>query len=188
MRLSDVPPLISYVGELWPHYRQPEGDAAYDLRALAWMDVLGDLDPDAVRACIAAMAQREFAPTPGQIRAAVAALSARALPAWDEYWAWVRSVASRASLYRLDDAPPLVCPWPELEGLVTLDDLMDGDVVVDAADLNNVRQGHLRRCHASCVERVTQANAGQVPVLAAFLGQPAVGNGEPRRLLEGGCG
>lgn len=182
---SDVPPLVAYLGELWPHYRAPAGTEAYGLRVQAWLDVLGDLDADAVRAAVAAMAEREYAPTPGQVRAAVLAMAGTPLPDWDEYWAWVRQVAGRASLYRLADAPPFTCPWPELEGLVTLDDLMDGAVVVDEADLNNVRQGHLRRRFVARVERQGRDTYGQVPALAAYLqAHPRMGPGdEPRQLL-----
>lgn len=169
MLKSDVPQLVAYIGELWPHYRQPIGAEQYDIRVMAWMDVLGDLDASAVRAAIASLAEREFAPTPGQVRAAANSMVGSSFPAWDEFWSWVRAEASRASLFTLDDGPRFECPWPDLAGLVTLDDLMDGDVVVDDADLTNVRQGHLRRRYDSRAARAHRDVYGQVPALTAYL-------------------
>lgn len=189
MLRSDVPLLIGFMGELWPHYRPPEvgrdgNTTAYDVRVQAWMDVLGDLDGAAVRAGIASLAEREYAPSPGQVRAAVMTLDGEGLPGWDEFWSWVRSVASRASLYLLDDGPRLECPWPVLAGLVTVEDLMEGSVTVDDADLTNVRQGHLRRRFDARLHRARQETYGQVPAVAAFLTGRALPAGDgPRRIL-----
>jgi hypothetical protein len=83
-----------YMAEVWPHYRVPETVEEIELREQVWLDLLGDLEPNLVRAVIANMATREFAPTPGQIREAadeaVARMRHEHAPDPDEAWREVR--------------------------------------------------------------------------------------------------
>lgn len=193
MHRNEIVGLVAYMGELWPNYRQPQNAGDWDLRTQAWMDVLGDQDAGAVRVTVASMADREFAPSPGQIRSAMAQITNVALPDWDAFWEWVRQEAARASLYSYDrdpfgNKPEFRCKWPEMDGVVTLEDLVDGDVPVDEADLTNVRQAHIRRRYAARAERFQRDSVGTVPVLATWKRQAldagAVGsaNDGPARL------
>jgi hypothetical protein len=52
----------------WPNFPIPEAAEMRGIKLAAWLDVLGDVDPDLVRAALASMSSREFPPTPGQIR------------------------------------------------------------------------------------------------------------------------
>ena len=183
MQHSEAVALIAYMAELWPHYQAPAQKEALRSRAQVWMDVMGDLDPSEIRAAMVGMAGREFAPTPGQLRQAVVAMHLPPLPDWSEFWRWVQAEASRASLYLLDDSPPFRCPWPELDGVVELRDLMAGDVVMNEADLQLVMQAHLRRRYEATVKRVEQVAMGAAPAVAALDERPRMADGdEPRRL------
>ena len=96
MNQTEAKALWLYMGEIWPNYRLPASELEMRTREQVWGDLLGDVDAGIVRAVIAEMAGagREFAPSPGQIRAEAdkITMAAKGLapPDPDEAWAEVR--------------------------------------------------------------------------------------------------
>lgn len=179
MNRKDAVMLVAYAKELWPNYRMPDSDETLAVRVEAWMDVLGDLDPDDIRHSLIILSAREFVPPPGEVRQVVLELTGQVpeLPRWDVYFHWIREKVRMCSLYKLDDKPDFVCPWPALAGVVTLRDMVDwADQGITAHDFEMVVQAHIRRRFEPAVQHAIRTG-GPLP--------PALEHRRTERLIEG---
>lgn len=189
MNDSDALELITYTRAKWGAAAAvPTDKRLLGVVVLAWMDALADIDPRAVRAVLAD-ADDEFPPTPKVIRNRVEKLSAGQdeLPAWDEFWSWVRSLASNCSQFSAERGvhrrESVDCPWPAMVGLIT-PGLVSGwaSEGLKEADLDMVIQAHVRRQFESRVTRVQRDGITDVPALAAWKVEAAKAIGHPGEL------
>lgn len=161
--------LVSYVAERWlAAGALPPTEETLALRLEVWVDALGDFDAELVRKVLAESTER-FPPNVGEIRRLVEIKLgvAPTLPDWDEFWTWIRAEAGRASLYLLDDHPEFVCPWPALDGLVTVRDVCQwAKDELTNHDLEMVLQAHLRRTFEAKSKRIT-TEARTLPPISA---------------------
>lgn len=168
MTKTQVLMLFGYMRHLWRQFDVPNDPDDLDVMVRVWGDVLGDLDVEVCRATLVAM-DREFPPTPQQLRSAVQEMVGPALPGWDEFYAWVRREASRASLYLYDDKPEFRCPWPELEGVITVQDLVDwANEQVTLHDFEMIIQAHVRRRFEPAVQRILRTAGREAPAITAY--------------------
>lgn len=193
MNETEALELITYTRAKWGAAAAvPTDKRLLGVVVLAWMDALADVDPRAVRAVLADAAD-EFPPTPKVIRNRVEQLSAgvSVLPSWDEFWPWVRSMASRCSEFSVERGihrrESVDCPWPALDGLIT-SSLLAGwaSEGLKEADLEMVIQAHMRRQFEARTERVKREGVSDVPALAEWKGalEAAKAIGHPGELED----
>lgn len=188
MKRNEMLQTITYAKFLWPRLMVvPTAATELDVMVSVWMDVLGDLDVEQVRSALAAISNREFPPTPGQVRDEALRPLREQLPDWDQFWRWVRGEAARASLYTYEKKPQLTCPWPALAGLVTVEDLSEwARSEVTIHDLEMVQQAHVRRRFEPAVVRALRDGVPVMPAVAAARAKVVpIRGGEPRRLEMG---
>ncbi len=184
MKKSEAIELIMYVQEKWGHAAAPlEDEAQLALRAQVWVDTFVGIDARVVRAVVV-QAQDEFPPNVGIIhRRCDEMMGIRRLPDWDELWRWISIEASRSSLYLYDDAPTLVCPWPDMEGVITVGDLTqwarDG---MTSHDFEMVVQAHVRRHYEARVARIRREGMAELPIVKQLRAELATeGRGDDIR-------
>lgn len=166
--------LITYASEKWGAAAALPTDASLlAVRVQVWMDALGDVDPSLVRSVLA-QARDEFPPNVATIRRRCDELigGAPALPSWDEFWPWVRSLAQRCTDYlpeRGGGEAAVGCPWPALQGLVNVPMVAgwarDG---LTEHDLELIVQAHVRRLFEARTTRVEREGTSDVPALASW--------------------
>lgn len=192
MNETEALELITYTRAKWGNAAAvPTDKRLLSVVVLAWMDALADVDPLAVRAVLAD-ADDEFPPTPKAIRNRVDRLNNHVeLPSWDEFWLWVRGVASHSSQFLpergLAQRTSVDCPWPALAPLVT-PQLVAGWAAegLTEHDLEMVVQAHMRRQFDARTERIQREIASDVPALTAWKGllDAAKAIGHPGELDE----
>jgi len=75
MERERINELLAYGAVLWPRtFTLPADETRYSLTVQVWQDVLGDLDPTAIRAAMADWLGK-FPPTPRELRQATIAIS-----------------------------------------------------------------------------------------------------------------
>ncbi len=161
MQRTDVLMLLRYTGELWPNYKLPADAPSVDLRVQAWLDVLGDLEPAAVRAALVACSAEDFAPPPGRLRELVIEHVIGEVP--DVVQAWAEFLnACRHGIY---DEPV----WTN-EVIAEAARCFDvrALAVSDEADLENVTQAHFRRVYEIVAARWRREHSADAPAIAAL--------------------
>lgn len=96
--------LWTYLRELWPTFDLPGDDDRRRVKHMAWADVVGDLDANLLRRAAAMLSDREFAPTPGQLRLKAIRLLAASHglpvpPEFDRAWAEIQEALHRIGSY-----------------------------------------------------------------------------------------
>lgn len=175
MNRTDTMKLVLLCAELWPSYSPPADDRTWAVRLEAWGAVLGDLPGKAVHAGILSLANREFAPSPGQIRAATVDMldgPGRA-PSPDAAWAEVRQAIGRVGSYGTPDWSHLaithamrIIPWTELCSM-------------SAHDVDTVFVAHFRKAYVDAAQRLGYRPP---PLVAGYLDRDRPAE------LEGMCG
>ena len=173
MNQQELARIAKYAHEVWPRTFEVKDPESF---TFVWMDLLGEFDADDVLSALKTLSGQEFPPSPGQLRARL--LKARGgIAEWDEVWRWVRQLTSRSTLYLYDDHPPFACPWPDLEGLITIEDVQGwARAGLTEGDLETVVQGHVRRRFESAKERAVSSQ----------MARPALVGGPPRHQLSDG--
>lgn len=177
MNKAEALELIAYSAERWgAAAAMPSDEARLALRVTVWVDALGDLPASSVRAALASSTD-EFPPNVGVLRSRILSWQTgdSGLPSWDEFWAWVRDVASRCSLGLYPDALALECPWPALDGLLTLRQVTDwAQSGLTAADLELIIQAHVRRTFDARLSQIRRGLASSAPAALAAAGIPGI--------------
>lgn len=177
MNRAEALELIAYAAERWGGAAaMPDDETRLALRVQVWVDALGDLPAPSVRAALAS-ATDEFPPNVGVLRSRILAWQTgdSGLPSWDQFWAWVRDVASRCSLGLYPDALALECPWPSLDGLLTLRQVTDwAQSGLTAADLELVIQAHVRRTYDARMSALRAGHASSAPAAIAAVRIPGL--------------
>jgi hypothetical protein len=128
---DDVLTLWLVAREIWDRFDIPESADLRRVKEQVWLDVLGDLDGELVRAALVDLSAREFPPAVGTIREAALRLSAAEasgsrIPDPDEAWAEVSAAVRAVGRYRAPEfSHPAVGAAVELIGWTTICDSQD---------------------------------------------------------------
>ena len=167
---------IRYMQQVWPRTLVVSAGDDLDDFLTVWLDIIGAFPLGQVLAAVRVVSAEEFPPSPGKLRRAVLDGTGR-LTHWDEFARWVRLEASRSSLYTYADHSPFVCPWPELEGVITIEDVQGwARQGLTEHDLETVVIAHVRHRYEAAIARVENA------LMAGGDGRELPSGGEPRRI------
>jgi hypothetical protein len=154
-----------YVNANWQQFDVPVMAEHEAIWIRAWLDQLEDLPAELVLRAVAALANRDHPPKPGQLRTAACQLQNQldgvpAVPDVDEAWDAVTWAAQYVGRYQTPE-------WPHPAIAATVKAI--GWVEICNSENLSVLRGQFARLYETCKGRVERESVPAPPALAAFM-------------------